>query len=146
MASLNINNHIKPSLEFVHRGTVVLLRYYGPFSNQRPFQSLHTRLCNRTGFCLKKHTQPSPNCVPSTWGSGHISSLQNFGKWREHYSEFFLTCEKMFFVGLLTYMCGLCWRPRLVTTLVPHTNHCARQINAFKNSEVPTLCYVTKLI
>ena len=27
MASLNINNHIKSSLEFVHRGTVVFLRY-----------------------------------------------------------------------------------------------------------------------
>ena len=53
MASLNINNHIKSSLEFVHRGTVVLLMYYDPFSNQRPFQSLHTRVCNRTSLCLQ---------------------------------------------------------------------------------------------
>ena len=54
MASLNINNHIKSSLEFVHRGTVVFLRYFGPFSNQRPFPSLHTRVCNRTGLCLQQ--------------------------------------------------------------------------------------------
>ena len=44
MAALNINNHIKFSLEFVHRGTIVFLRYFGPFSNQRPFQILHTRV------------------------------------------------------------------------------------------------------
>ena len=59
MASHNINNNIKSSLEFVHRGTVVFLRYFGPFSNQRPFQNLHTRVYNRTGLCLQKrpHTE-----------------------------------------------------------------------------------------
>ena len=44
MSSLNINNHTKSSLEFVHSGTVVFLRYFGPLLNQRPFQSLHTRV------------------------------------------------------------------------------------------------------
>ena len=39
--------------------TVVLLRYFDPFSNQRPFQSLQTRVCNRTSLCLQQrpHTE-----------------------------------------------------------------------------------------
>ena len=59
MTSFNINNHIKSSLKFVHRGMVVFLRYFGLFSNQRPFQSLHTRVCNRTSLCLQQrpHTE-----------------------------------------------------------------------------------------
>ena len=48
MVSLNINNLIKSSLDFVHRGTVVFLKYFGPFSNQRPFQSLHPRVWAET--------------------------------------------------------------------------------------------------
>ena len=66
MAYLNINNHIKSSLEFVHRGTVVFLRYFGPFSNQRPFQSLHTRVCNRMSLCLQQrpHTEVRSLTMP----------------------------------------------------------------------------------
>ena len=66
MGFLNINNHIKSSLEFVHSGTVVFLRYFGPFSNQRPFQSLHTRVCNRTGLCLQKRLHTEVHGV-QTW-------------------------------------------------------------------------------
>ena len=54
MASLNINNHIKSSLEFVHRGTVVFLRYFGPLSNEKPFKWLHNHMCNRTSLCLQQ--------------------------------------------------------------------------------------------
>ena len=44
MASLNINNHVKSSLEFVHRATVVYLRYFGSFLNQRQFK-VSTLVC-----------------------------------------------------------------------------------------------------
>ena len=63
MASFNINNHIKSSLDFVYCGTVVFLRSFGLFSHKRPFQSLHTRVCNRTGLCLKKRPHTEVNGV-----------------------------------------------------------------------------------
>ena len=74
MASLNINNHIKSSLEFVHRSTVVFLRYVGLFSNRRPFQSLHTRVCNRTSRCLQQtpHTE-----IRSLTKTTHRSQMAN---------------------------------------------------------------------
>ena len=89
MASLNINNHIKSSLEFVHPGTEVLLRYSDPFPNQKPFQSLLTLYATELAFVSKKdHAQKSMGIKSGNEG-GHISSLQNLGKWREHHSEFF---------------------------------------------------------
>ena len=50
MASFDLHNPLKPSLKIIYWGTLVFLEYFGPFSNQRRFQSFHTRVCNRTGL------------------------------------------------------------------------------------------------
>ena len=76
MASLNINNHAKSSLEFVHRGTVVFLRYFGPFSNQRPFQNLHTWVCNRTSLCLQQRPQTEFRSPTKTTFS-HVKKIRS---------------------------------------------------------------------
>ena len=96
MASLNINNHIKSSLQFVHCGTVVLLRYFGSFSNQRSFQASTLVCATEQAFVSnKENTQKSMGFKSEN--EGHISSLQNFGKWQEHHSVF-LTCENVVLV------------------------------------------------
>ena len=78
-----MNNHIKSSLEFVHRGTVVFLRYFGIFTNQRPFRSLYTLVSNRTSLCLQQriHTE-----VRSPTRTTHRSQKSN----KDH----LLTCKK----------------------------------------------------
>ena len=49
------NIYMHPPAEYGVRSfpQKVFLRYFGPFSNQRPFQSLHTRVCSRTSLCVK---------------------------------------------------------------------------------------------
>ena len=61
MASFNTNNHIMSSLEFVHRGTIVFLRCFGPFSNKKPFERLHNRVfpSEQAFVSNKDHTQTS---------------------------------------------------------------------------------------
>ena len=91
MASRNINNPINSSLEFVLRGTVVFLRSLGPSSNQKPFQSLHTRVCNRTRLCLQRrpHTEVrSPTKTTfsqvkkkTEWCSRHFPKLWSDEMW-----------------------------------------------------------------
>ena len=137
VASLNINNHIKFSLNFVHRGTVVFLRDFGPFSNRRPFQRLHTRVCNRTGLCLQKkiiHRSP--------WGSHLEMKEATFLRSRisgNYVSPtlIFLTCEKVVFVGLLTSVCGLCWTSDFCVWSLLETKACSvkhTSVEALKRS------------
>ena len=87
MASININKHIKSSLEFVHRGTVVFLRYFGPFSNQRLFKASTLVCATEQAFVSNKdHTEKSevqqrPCQKNSEWCSRHFPKFWSEEMW-----------------------------------------------------------------
>ena len=65
-------------------------------------------------FVSNKYNKQKSMGFKSEDEGGHIFLLQNFEKWRDHHSEFCLTCEKVVFIGLLTSVCGLSWRQKTV--------------------------------
>ena len=70
----------------------MFLSYFGPFSNQRPFQSLHTRLCNRTSLCLQQRPHTESEVQQGT--PSHTSKKKKNSKWcSRHFPKF--GCEKM---------------------------------------------------